>query len=602
MKHFRITTVLAGLAALLATTSLFAADAVVDDNEDGTDQNEFDQYWYYYDDNSGVKPDDRPQADSTSQPSVIDVPYTLRPRMAFNNPEDTWPVKEYTFLIREEGANKVASMPFIFGETWKASYGTATPYVGMGTMLAAEGKSISLEGALSISFKIRCRVNSELTVVFKVETQDISEDSSFAYYSKSFVVGTDWSSETIELSSLLQPGWTPPASERNFAIDKVTKIAWEVPGNLNDITGDTLEVDDVVISPYVFVSPTVWPNAPCEVPLPDNVFSTFEGTYKDQTPLNTYWFAYNDAEIGGTSVISRGAGTDPATNHLALAFEEGSGSDGVGHAPFIDFTLGKKITKPNAADTSRKDNVQGFAGIGFNVYDSGSSTFFDAATGKYGTAGLDGGVDGIYFEYLADGDFKYMTLEISDIHDVGDASTQTAPYSRGSGIVWYRNFQKTGLETWRSARLRFSDLIVNNTWFGYNDIPLDITRLAKVQFKIQGAEGDGGHLAIDNVYFTPAVGVRRSITRQGAADALRAGYRNGIVTVDWKNNRRIHGRITLLDTKGTVVTSVPMTESATCSSGISAARLSSGLYFIRVTGIDAGGNTVTRQTSVSIVR
>jgi len=605
MGRFTIKTALTGLMSVLAATSIFAVDALVDDNEDGTNANEFEAYWYYYDDNSGVKDDDRPQAAPESKASVINVPYTEKAREAFGNTSDTWKVKDYTFTCGTEGTNKFAMMPFTYGEKWTASYGKATPYVGIGTMLAVDGKYIDLKDAEAVSFKIRCRVNSELTVVFKVETFDISEDSSFAYYSKSIVVGSDWSTETIELSSLLQPGWTPAAAEREFAQDKVTKIAWEVPAGSNeDVTSDTLEVDDIIITNYEFVSPTVAPNT---APLgqTDGIFSDFEQPqYKDASPISTYWYAYNDAQIGGNSSVDQGATQNTETKLLTLDFQPQSGSDGVGSAPYLKFTLGKTIRQASATSAGDSVDVQGFVGIGVNLYDSTTSTYFNATTGKRGTKGAGGTATGVYFEYLADGDFKYMTCELSDFNDVGDATTPTRKDSRGSGIVYYRNFQKTGT-VWKAASLNFSDFIVHDDWKGYVPIDLDITQLAKLQFKVQGAQNQAGILMVDNICFpgcNPFVAVNHSITRPAGNTGFTAAYQHGNVMVNWKNNSSVSGRINLLNTKGAVVATASVAKTAAVNSTISAARLPAGLYFVQFNGVDVNGKTVSQQSAVSIVK
>ena len=108
---------------ILAAVGLLSADAVVDATFDD-DQNDFDYYWYYYDDNAGVGPDDRPQIDSSLQPSVINVKYTERPRYAFGDSNDTWLVKEYVFETTEHKSKKCATMPFTFGEPWEAGYCT----------------------------------------------------------------------------------------------------------------------------------------------------------------------------------------------------------------------------------------------------------------------------------------------------------------------------------------------------------------------------------------------------------------------------------------------------------------------------------------------
>ena len=127
MGRFTLKTALLGLASvLLASSSLFAVDSKVDDHEDGTNQNDFLYYWYYYDDNSGLGINDRPQVETPGTPSVINVEFEEKNREAYGNPNDTWKVKEYTFTVGDDGSNKYATMPFTFGSSWNASYGTAT--------------------------------------------------------------------------------------------------------------------------------------------------------------------------------------------------------------------------------------------------------------------------------------------------------------------------------------------------------------------------------------------------------------------------------------------------------------------------------------------
>lgn len=602
MGRFSVKTALTGLMSVLAATSIFAVDALVDDNEDGTNSNEFEAYWYYYDDIGGVNDDDRPQAAPTSKASVINVPFTEKAREAFGDKSDTWKVKDYTFTCGKEGTNTFAMMPFTFGEVWTASYGKAAPFVGIGTMLASEGKFLDLKEAENVTFKIRSRVQ-ELSVVFKIETADISEDSTFTYYQKAITAGTDWATVSVGVNDvdLAQPGWTPATAELPFKKTQCTKLAWEVPGGSNDITGDTLEIDDIVITNFEFISPTVFPNGPLALPA-TGLFATFEqAQYKNATDLKTYWYAYDDGAIGGTSVVNGGATKVPETGLLNLAFEPTTGSDGAGTAPFLEFTLGKTVQQPSATAPGTTVDVAGFIGIGFNVYDSTTSTYFDATTGKRGTTGPGGSTNSIYFEYLADGDFKYMTLEISDKNDVGDATTPDRKDSRGSGIVYYRNFLKTGPSVWKSATVKFTDLIVHDDWEGYVAIPLDINNLAKVQFKVQGAAGKAGILMVDNVAFpglnnASFVGVNHSITRKATAAGFTTSFHNGNMMVNWKNSNVTSGNVKMLNTKGAVVATGAL------NSSISAAKLPAGLYFVQFSGVDVNGKAVSQQSAVSIVK
>ena len=115
MGLFKFKSALVGAATMLAAQVLFA-DAVVD-NTFEDNQNEFEFYWYYYDDNAGVGPNDRPQLFPALTPSVIDVPYTEKNRGGYDGTDatDTWQVKQYTFQVTEQLNKKCATMPFTFG-------------------------------------------------------------------------------------------------------------------------------------------------------------------------------------------------------------------------------------------------------------------------------------------------------------------------------------------------------------------------------------------------------------------------------------------------------------------------------------------------------
>ena len=140
MSILKLKTVMAGLLSL-ATLSWLSADAVIDKDFDD-DQNDFEFYWYYYDDNAGVGPQDRPQRAPMLDPSVIDVPYTERERHGYdgNDTADKWMVKEYKFQTTEALSKRCATMPFTFGDPWVAKYcqgendTCAEPYVGIGTI------------------------------------------------------------------------------------------------------------------------------------------------------------------------------------------------------------------------------------------------------------------------------------------------------------------------------------------------------------------------------------------------------------------------------------------------------------------------------------
>ncbi len=243
--------------AMLCLFSLIHADLLIDDHTDGTNQNELEYYWYYYDDNYGVGANDRPQSDSISRPSVIDVSYTDGPRHFKGYPsfipdmQDKYTVKTYQFTLGEENDNKYATMPFTFGSSWNTEKGIAQPYVGCNAMLNRLGSSINLKMITGFRFKIRSHKDN-LRVCFKVKTKDIDEysiiknppDDAFGYWNDTFTVTNEWNEVTVSMNDLTQPDWAK--SFKPMDIEHATNIAWEICREFNPaVESDTLDIDDI---------------------------------------------------------------------------------------------------------------------------------------------------------------------------------------------------------------------------------------------------------------------------------------------------------------------------------------------------------------------
>jgi hypothetical protein len=615
MVSLNLKRALFGLAILIlmSAPSLRAAGqkALVDDFEGGTNQNNFENYWYYYDDNGGTKADDRPTAAKDSTPTIINVPYGYKPRHAAGVATDTFKLKDYQFLIKQDGSNKYGVLPFTFGTKWKATGYTANPFCGIGTELAPDGKSLSLAGATAVTFKLRSHVNP-LQVNFRIETMDIIRDSSFAYYFAAQAVTTTWTTFTVQLpAGLAQPTWAKDAQVKPFDQTACAKLSWECHGEFNPgVKIDTLDIDDISIADFKFVSPSVWTKVATARPT-TGLFSTFEVAPKNATPLsNCYWYSYDDHEIAGNSTVSAGATKDVTTGLLTLDLNQtGTGFGNAGTGAAVQLTFGKTVRQANApGDTV---NVQGFIGIGFNTYDSSGAIYFNSQTGKLGAnSGGTGKADSIYFEYLADGDYKYLTLEVSDFNDVADKTNPTRKDTRGSGIRWYRNLPMTGPTSWSRVCIPFDSLVAHDTWKGYKAIPLDKTQLAKIQFKAQGVEGKGGTIMIDNVFFpgitfpgVQPISVKNSAISAVQASAFRAFYSNGVVRVDWKPTAGFNnGKISLIDSKGAIVKNDRVASASALSLDVSAEKLPAGLYFVQLNGNDISGKAITQRSAVTILK
>lgn len=604
MGFSKLKTVFAGMTMLLATSLLFA-DAVVDKDFDNN-QNEFEYYWYYYDDNAGVGDNDRPQAAPTLEASVINVPgVTEHERNGHDGKlaSDTWKVKQYPFVTTEHLGKKCATMPFTMGEAWEADYcepgePCAMPFVGIGTMLTKEFEGIDLTGVTQLHFSIKSRVNTLEDVNVKVETLEINEfaykpreeltGKEFGYWGKTITVSPgEWTDVTVDIpDDLVRPAW---AEKIDFDIKTATKLAWEIKGDDSRMV-DTLDLADVYFTgTYKFVSPSMWPKTVTTRPSA-NIFSTFEGQYPDASPISTYWYAYNDVEIGGNSTVSETfASKNAETGRLKIKFADQSGFNNEGKGAALEYTIGKVIPK----DTIQ---ILGFVGIGVNMYDSAASTYYDADSA---------GITDVYFEYMTDEGAKYVTLEVSDYHDVGDATDPTRKDSRGSGVVWYRNFPPTNGE-WKQVQIPLDSLVTHSDWEGYKDIPLDKKRLAKLQWKVAGAEGTNGYYAIDNVGLPAGkfgVGVKTPAASLAKAASFNAVYNNGAIKVNWTGAYKLaSGTVRLVNTRGAVVASENIASANSFTSRISAASVAAGMYFVSFEGTDVRGNAVASRTVMNIVK
>lgn len=226
---------------------------LIDDFDDGNIINNLGFEWYCYDDNLGTNENNRPQAEYPNMPSVINVPYELVPRHSYGNMNDNFLIKQYTFTLGEENGNKYATIPFTMGERWwfKDQY-VMDPWIGMGTILAGDGSSIDLSGAIGISFRIRAHNYNFLTTSFRVEQLDIND---WAHYQKNINLNPVWTYDTVYFKDLTQPSW---GEMKPFTINRITGLNWEI--KCNPYIVDTIDIDDLEIL-YIPNTPTLlWPS------------------------------------------------------------------------------------------------------------------------------------------------------------------------------------------------------------------------------------------------------------------------------------------------------------------------------------------------------
>jgi hypothetical protein len=601
MVRFKISCVLTAL--MLLSPSLFAQKLLVDDFSSGTNQNYLEEYWYYYDDNRGTKIDDRPLAAPRSRQSIINAPYSLVNREASGNKADTFKIRNYAFCVKEQNGNKYGAMPFTFGEKWKASWGYAEPYVRMGTMLAPDRKFINLYGATAVKFKLRSHVN-DLTINFILQTMDIAKDSSLAYYQTVVVIPKgSWIDFTVSIADLAQPAWATSAQTKSsLDIQEATNFAWEVAGTNNPgITSDTVDIDDIVIEGVSLISHP--PNPPPSRPT-TAAFCTFETIQHNETPLHTFWHAFDDLEYQGNSTITRGAYKNPSNGLYNLDWVLGSGFGDDGYGPWIEFSLGK--TLKHAAATGDSVPLQGFSGMGCDVYDSAGAIYLNAETGKFGSMGGTSGFNSVYFEYIADGEFKNLTIEIRDIYDVPDKNNPDRKDSRGLGNVWHYDLPKSS--TWRSAEVSLGSLVIDSIRKDYVPIPLDKTKLAKILFKARGSEGTAGIIQVDNIYFPGmscfgCTGMRQTQLPITHATAMGAFYKDGSIHIKGgPGGMFVKGTISLVDARGKVVLTQRCTSAADFAMNMSGRNVPNGLYFVKANGMGGDGKPVSFLSAITLAK
>ncbi|MBN1759359.1 MAG: hypothetical protein JW863_13615 [Chitinispirillaceae bacterium] len=609
MRHPSLLKGWAGVIALLLLSvswgdSRLFADQVVDNMFDD-DQNELEYYWYYLDDNAGVGPNDRPQLFPDLKPSVINVPYDSMERHAFGDTNDTWIIKKYKFQTTTSMGKPCATMPFTFGDPWKAGYCTAgecaMPFVGMGTQLIYDGGGMDIRGATHISFKIKSRVNTLNEVTVRMQTLDIDlyadkpgpqmVGDEFGYYQFTFAVEPgDWQDVLVPLNELTIPLWA-----HDFAFDTTicTKLSWEIKGD-GIITGDTVDIADVVlVGDWSYVSPSIWPTAESASPA-TGFFSNFDMEPFNQGPpeLPYFWYAYNDADIGGNSTVTpQYATANTATGKLDLNLMEKTGSDGVGRAAALEYVLGDPVIRDSTS-------IAGFVGIGINLYDSTACTYWNADAAA---------ANAIYFEYLTDAGAKYLTFELSDSNDVGDALHPARKEKRGSGIVYYRNFPPT-YGAWRKVLVPFDSLVVHDKWDGYVPITLDKTALAKAQWKVQGAKGTSGLIAIDRIFFPGGdYGQIESVSKHRRSGIRTASFDvftdRGSIRVNWKKSVNLtRAMLSLVTINGMTVSRAKVPLHGNGSVCLTRRKLPSGIYLVRLDGTDTAGKSVGLQSTVTVIR
>ncbi|MBN1761213.1 MAG: hypothetical protein JW863_23010 [Chitinispirillaceae bacterium] len=573
--------------------------------------NDLDYQWFYYDDYRSTHPTDRPQAAPSSTPSVIDVPYIERNRYAFGDTTDTIKIKNYNFSVTESSGKRCATMPFTMGNLWETSYcneGTpcAMPYVGIATMLAAEGSGINLSDVDSIHFFIKSRVQRLTEVWFMVQTLDIEqaahkpadhyEDGEYyGYYGKYITIEPGyWQEFSIAVEDLDLPGtW---AVEYDFDITMCTKLSWEIKGD-GEISRDTIDIADVYLGSDWPVKPSLWSKTEDSIPSynPDaaipQVYFTFDGSMAMMPVIE--WSVFSDKECGGSTkldpVYISGDAEDGDAPPLLLPE---TGSDGKGNG----ITAGIEFGGDVSCDTFE---YPPYAGIEMNCYDSVGETYWDV---------LSNGSDGtVYFQYKTEGIFSgYLRFEVFDRNDVADTGKTSRPRSRGTFIPYFLYVPSTEGSR-RTVRIPFDQLVTRSNPDGHRTTPLDLHNIAKFQWKTYGEDGGLCRFSIDNIYF-PGLNFTTHALKEIPAGAtirkqLFIGQSGNLLVVNWDATARIsRGYLRIIDLKGKELFCTTLPVDGSSHLKISATGFPPGTYLFELENTGTGREPVIMRARGMILR
>ena len=541
-----------GFAMLLLATFNIFADAIIDDCEGGTNQNKFGFYWYFFDDHLNGGNSSIPGVAKDATGSYVVAP---------------------TAGAGHVGAGIV--LPYVLGPT-EAGTPPSYNFIGMGTMLCANGKTLDLTGATSITFWLKS--TKAISIDFQlVDTVNITD---FGYYYASCVIpaGT-WTQYVISLSAgglgtgLQQYSW---AVKKPLSIKTVSKLQWQISliGAGTNTTGQ-VTIDDISIQGYTFVPPDLCAScagAPGQTPTPAALLSNFETSTPTLNARGEYWFCYADgvgrtAPASAWSVITGGATpntVDPTSWYITLTPPNTKGYNGTNGAD-LQFTLGQTFTNPPSTDV-----VKPFVGIGTNLWNDKTQTNAYNAD--------DDGMTGIYFDYMLSGADASMVVRL-EVY---------ANYFTTAGEVFYIDLPYTGTGVWKGASVPWSKLVLPS-WQGITPTTFQSSNIQKIQWAVQSTAGDVGELAIDNIYLTGgnkiSTPVRYQYNAVKGVSGVSASLINNSLKVNLPQDLN-NASISLVNTQGSVVLkSLP---GVNHTSQLNVSGLAKGVYMLNVKAVKSG--------------
>ncbi len=250
------------------------------------------------------------------------------------------------------------------------------------------------------------------------------------------------------------------------------------------------------------------------------------------TRMGTEWFTYTDVADNGASTVT------PETEEGIKFLTMTGGGYNSDYAVKVTYKLDKGGFEYDP-----------FIGVGFQMKKDGSPLDIHTSTG----------ISFAYKGTFGDGDTCAIKCESEAVTEPGASYSYTLP----------------GSTEWKEVTITWEEFL-QPKWAEAMD--LDLTRVPKIQWQIQGTSGESGEIWIDDIHlvgFDVPVGALcpGRISRNSANSTFQCVQSGNRVTVNYSLDRRQQVRIALFDLTGRLVKSV---FNGTASAGLRSVRFESG--------------------------
>jgi hypothetical protein len=524
---------LAAALVLCASLLLNAQNAIVDTcrEPEFKSQNMFESYWYVFDDN----PNSVDYAGLWKDSAGIGWLFLGDSLTGGNSKVENFTkktVSEYEeFHMTPGGCDGTpaysAMIAWKFGDTlphWGPGTGDVYGcYVGIGTGLISEAKTLNLTNATKVSYWAKS--SATIVVNFVVATAQGSFKEFGTFYGIDHTIIPGWHQYFVYLGEkdptnptdsnyLYQPSWAvsspndnmfPWETEQHAVLPLntflCTLLEWNMggAGETDHPNKDwlalqgTLWVDNIEIENY-----TWHPEDACVecdtaansvANLPGNKILLTNGGWWFST-TNGAWYAFNDAEGRNVSIpmveyswidtlMADYIAPDSTIPQLKLLDKTGIGDTVGDTAAYVSYVLGPSFKKVSSIDSTDTNDVDPFVGIGLDLVNDEDTTQnfnFDSLN-----------IQGIYFDYKTTGAVEWVVV-----------SFMTRQTFLEEGASFYVKVRPTD-GVWRGAIVPFENIDLP-PWDDKDTISFDATKGIAIQFTVEGDSNDVGSFAIDNVY------------------------------------------------------------------------------------------------------